>query len=348
MKAYLKNFFLLAPLLLNSLFSASAQNIEYKNLVMEGGGIKGIAYTGALRELENKGILSKIIRVGGTSAGAIQACLFSLGYTTAEIADIVENTPMESFNDDGFVANATKRLVKKYGWYKGESFLEKMREVIALRTTNPDLTFAQLHELAKDYPFRDLYVTGTNLSLQKTEIFSYETYPNMRICDAVRISMSIPIYYEALWLTDEGKIVEKNSPETPAHLFVDGGLLMNYPIDLFDQSKYLSSATDSTINKKTFNPETLGLKFERCEQIDHEISKKKGLAPFEISDMKQYLSALSNIVMQNVHPLRPEDASRTIYINDVDMNPRIRKIPEDEKQKMILAGQQGVIDFFIR
>jgi NTE family protein len=41
---------------------------HFCNLVLEGGGVKGIAYVGALQVLEEKGILSKIQRVGGTSA----------------------------------------------------------------------------------------------------------------------------------------------------------------------------------------------------------------------------------------------------------------------------------------
>jgi NTE family protein len=48
---------------------------NFKNLVFEGGGVKGIAYVGALDVLESKGILNDIERIGGTSAGAINAIL---------------------------------------------------------------------------------------------------------------------------------------------------------------------------------------------------------------------------------------------------------------------------------
>ena len=53
----------------------------YRNLVMEGGGIRGIAYGGALLELEQRGVLAGLRRVGGTSAGAIQAALLAVGYS---------------------------------------------------------------------------------------------------------------------------------------------------------------------------------------------------------------------------------------------------------------------------
>ena len=48
---------------------------HFKNLVFEGGGVKGIAYIGAMQVLKDKGILPAIERVGGTSAGAINATL---------------------------------------------------------------------------------------------------------------------------------------------------------------------------------------------------------------------------------------------------------------------------------
>ncbi len=48
---------------------------QFRNLVFEGGGVKGIAYVGAIKVLEEKGIMPNIVRVGGTSAGAINAVL---------------------------------------------------------------------------------------------------------------------------------------------------------------------------------------------------------------------------------------------------------------------------------
>ncbi len=62
---------------------------QFKNLIFEGGGVKGIAYVGAIKLLEEKGIISNIVRVGGTSAGAINALLVGLGYTSAQTLNIM-------------------------------------------------------------------------------------------------------------------------------------------------------------------------------------------------------------------------------------------------------------------
>ncbi len=313
-----------------------------RNLVMEGGGVKGIAYGGALLELEKRGILKNITRTAGTSAGAIQACLLALGYSPTEIIKIISETPVESFNDDGTFVKATKRMFSEFGWFKGDSFLQKLESVIYQRTGNSDLTFGQLHKLAETYPFRDLYVTGCNLSEQTLIVFSHETQPNMRIADAVRVSMSIPLYYKGIWLDKAGKVY--NKPNENTSLFVDGGLLSNFPIDIFDNTKYMNDENQLP----QYNNESLGLRLERCLQIDHELYQKEGLAPFEINDMQSYMSALSGLIMRNVKPPNPKDLERTIFIDDHGMSPKIRKVEIEEKNLMLTAGQIGVIEYFNR
>lgn len=335
----IKITFLLILLISQTVFS---QKTTYRNLVMEGGGIKGIAYGGALLELEKKGILQNITRVAGTSAGAIQACLLSVGYTPKEIIEIVNQTPIETFNDDGFVAKGTKRLFKEYGWFKGENFLKTMENVIYQRTGNANLTFEELHHLAESTPFRDLYVTGTNLTEQSLVVFSYETYPKMRIADAVRISMSIPLYYKSIWIDKNGIVYEQPTVDQNCSLFVDGGLMLNYPIDIFDKAKYISHEGE----KEIFNEQTIGLRLEKCTQIDHQLAKKDGSAIQNINDISSYMDALGGLMMRNVNAPNKRDLERTIFINDNGLSARVRKVPDNEKQMMMTAGQQAVIEFF--
>lgn len=62
-----------------------ARTPAYTNLVFEGGGIRGVAYAGALQELEARNVLDSIGQCGGTSVGAVAAMLMALGYRAAEI-----------------------------------------------------------------------------------------------------------------------------------------------------------------------------------------------------------------------------------------------------------------------
>lgn len=59
---------------------------RYRNLVMEDGGIRSITYGGTLLELEQRGVLRDLMRVGGTSVGAILAAPLAVSYSAQEIS----------------------------------------------------------------------------------------------------------------------------------------------------------------------------------------------------------------------------------------------------------------------
>src|SRR5690349_4763804 len=104
--------------------NASAQsNKEIKNLVFEGAGIRGIAYCGALQEMEARGLMKPVERVAGTSAGAIMAMAVSLGYSADELAQIISSTNFKDFNDGRFFfVGGINRVNKYFGWYRSNKF----------------------------------------------------------------------------------------------------------------------------------------------------------------------------------------------------------------------------------
>src|SRR5690349_18816041 len=97
---------------------AYTQQPPIRNLVFEGAGIRGIAYCGAIEELEKNNIMPGIEKVGGTSAGAITALCLSIGYTADEIADLLYKTNFRKFNDGRFFfPGGINRMSKYFGWY---------------------------------------------------------------------------------------------------------------------------------------------------------------------------------------------------------------------------------------
>ena len=70
---------------------------SYKNLVFEGGGVKGVAYGGVFEVLEQRQITPRIEAVAGTSAGAITATMMSLNYSAAEFLKIMTTLDFEKF-----------------------------------------------------------------------------------------------------------------------------------------------------------------------------------------------------------------------------------------------------------
>ncbi|UCE64155.1 MAG: patatin-like phospholipase family protein, partial [Nitrospirota bacterium] len=120
---------------------------HFRNLVFEGGGVKGIAYVGAMKVLEEEGILPDIKRVGGTSAGAINATLFALGFTNIQVRNILKKLDFNNFMDDSWGAiRDTKRLVNRFGWYKGDFFHEWISGHIKKKLGDPNATFQDLKE----------------------------------------------------------------------------------------------------------------------------------------------------------------------------------------------------------
>lgn len=323
---------------------------KFKNLVFEGGGILGIAYLGASQILDEKGILKNIERVTGTSAGAIYAVITALNYSVTEMSDILWKTNFSSFTDDtlGLIRDID-RLLTEYGWYKGDIFLNWIKNIIEQKTNNAEITFAQLEEIKKNYNFRSIYLIGSNLSTGFSEIFSAETTPNMPLAEAVRISMSIPLFFTS----------QKNNI---GDIYVDGGIQCNYPIQLFDHNKYYSPNSDMknstnnilTINNQNnlktnyvCNPETLGFRLSSKKQIDVFWDKKE---PTHINIqnifdyLKQLISAFTEL-QSDIH-LHSDDWERTIYIDTLGLSAIDFNLEDDKKTLLIESGKQGALNYF--
>jgi len=200
----------------------------FENLVLEGGGNKGIAYAGLLRCLEHAGIARKLRRFAGTSAGAMAATMIALGYTADELEKILTQTNFEPiFKDCSVLVPSFWEVYHEYGWNPGNKFYDWMSEKIAEKsqTHNKMMTFMDLYKERGV----ELCIVVTNLNMMRTQYCHPKTTPDMQIRDAVRMSMAIPIYFQPYKYSLCG---EKD--EEKKDFYVDGGVLDNYPIDCFD------------------------------------------------------------------------------------------------------------------
>ncbi len=319
------------------------QDYCFRNLIFEGGGVKGIAYVGALEVLEQKKILSGITRLGGTSAGAITALMLGLDYTLTEIYDTLIGLDFQNFLDDSWgVVRDTNRLIKEYGWYKGDFFREWIGEKVAQKTGNANATFS---DVDKNEKFRDLYFVGTNLSTHYAEIFSLETTPQMPIADAVRISMSIPLFFVAK-KTQRGDV------------YVDGGVLDNYPIKLFDRLKFDPAhmripdsykkhneqleAAGVHDNHYIYNKETLGFRLDSKNEIAVYRDKQTPVR-YPIDDFfdyaKQLVTTLMN-VQEQTH-VQSDDWQRTVYIDTLGVGTTDFDLALKTKYSLVESGMKG-------
>jgi len=314
---------------------ASLVEYQFKNLVLEGGGVKGIAYVGALEVISDKGILTQLERVGGTSAGAITALLIGLAYSSDEIKEILWDMDFSSFLDasPGVIRNDV-RLVKEYGWYKGDTFREWVGKIIKDKTGNSEATFRDVEAMRKLKGFKDLYFIGTNLSTRFSEVFSSEHTPDMVVADAVRISMSIPIFFAAIRRPNRD-------------IYVDGGVLDNYPIQLFDKGKYMSNDVESLLPDREYNHQTLGFRLDSTKEIsvfeDHTEPEHH-----EIEHFTAYVKYLAETLLevQSNSFLQSEDWHRTIYIDSLGVKTTDFHISNEKKDALVQSGKEYAKKYF--
>jgi Predicted esterase of the alpha-beta hydrolase superfamily len=352
-KSYYKRFFmqknLLFLLLLLPVCLLSQQKYNYTNLVLEGGGVRGMAYVGAFSVLNEKGILPNIQKVAGSSVGSIAGLLLCVGYSVREIDSIMYQLPVQQFND-GSEVTAIHRVKKFYGIYIGQKFGLWLQQIVKQKTGNAGLTFMQLHELRlMDKKFRDLYCTGTNLSRQQLKVFSYETTPDVPVALAVRISGSIPIYFEPVALDDHDNLISEKDTTSYRNYFVDGGMLYNYPIGIFDTCENNTSYNPLYCGQTKFNKQTLGIKLEREAQVDYIQKNDLSIPPYNIKKFNTYVEAFTNLLMEAInrrYPNLENELGRTIYISYGDIGSRPRKLKPEEKKWLYDNGVKAAKDFF--
>lgn len=284
---------------------------EFENLVFEGGGVRGVAYAGALKVLEERNILAGVTRVAGSSAGAFTALLLSLGYSSDGLRDALRSLQFETLEDK---PNPI-RVATHYGLYKGEVLYDWIaRQVIGVGLPE-DLTFAAL----KKQGACDLRVYATDLNICDTCEFSAATTPEASVVGAVRASMSIPLMYAA-WQFPNGVPNE--------HIYVDGGTVYNYPINAFD-------------NMSGCNGKTLGFCFEKAsgteQSSEHELTNL-----FDFT--KNLFTALLNVQTIDFEQ-SPDQIRRSVRIDDLGFKATDLELSEEACERLYQSGYDATLRY---
>lgn len=326
---------------------------KIKNLVFEGGGVKGIALLGALKYLNEIGELEHVERVGGTYAGAINALFLGLGLGPEESIPILKKMDFKSFLDDesGMVRDLF-HLFKNFGWHKGDVFKDFIKDIILKQTGNANATFEDIEKMKRERGFLDMTFVGTNISTNQVVFYNNQYTPKMKLCEAIRISMSIPFFFEAV-KTSEG-------------VLIDGGMVANYPIKLYDKPRFLSdkkklivpdyyaksNLLELEINPNTdgfcLNPETLGFRLDSKAEIKT-LRDSRPPKKVKIDSFKDYTKALIKTLIdaQQSHThLESDDWKRTIYIDTLGVSTTDFDISDQKKDKLIQSGYDCAKKYF--
>ncbi|HEY9576740.1 MAG TPA: patatin-like phospholipase family protein [Pseudobacillus sp.] len=192
--------------------------------VFSGGGIKGFALVGAYEAIESRGL--RFVRVAGTSAGAIMAALIAAGYTSAELKKVIKEVEGKQLLDDTLFDLPFVRWLKIYftlGLYKGkklEQWLDGLFMQKGVRTFG-DLAPEALRVVTSD-------ITNGRILTLPDDLPAYRINPHtFSIARAVRMSCTLPYFFQPVKLpVPHGKA-----------LILDGGMLSNFPLWLFDEEK---------------------------------------------------------------------------------------------------------------
>lgn len=229
------------------------------DLALQGGGCKGIALNAALAELMSRG--HTIGRIVGTSAGAIAASLVAVGYTGDELLEL-SRTPgpdgklefaeyiteplvpaspdVEPVISDFHSAvlhlpgdlgqrllswSSVARFVETGGVSSGEGFVDWfMRKLEHKQRGSARVTLGQLHARTG----RHLTIIATDTTSRRLRALNHVTAPDCPLFAAVRMSMSIPLFFaEVRWREAWGLYLGES---LAGHVMVDGGLMANLPL----------------------------------------------------------------------------------------------------------------------
>ena len=246
--------------------------------VFEGGGVKGIGFAGAIAALQKRGYSFE--NVVGTSAGAIAASLIAAGYTGEEIKRELMAVSFEKFRQQsrfgrfGLIGKIVN-LSAGYGIYRADYFENWLSGLLAKKNKRcfGDIKTGSENKKYK-YKFQAIAsdLTDNRMLVLPQDLESFGIDPDgFEIAKAVRMSMSIPLYYEPFRLTDV------NGGE---HIIADGGMLSNYPVWILDDG--------------TKNPvwPTFGMKFSAGSKKQHHTSRKS------IANIIDYVKSLIETMME--------------------------------------------------
>lgn len=288
----------------------------YIDGVFSGGGIKGLALVGACAAIEERGFRFK--RVAGTSAGSLIAGLIAAGYTSTEMANLLDELDLKKFLDSRktVIPTALTKWLFVYwrlGLYKGDELECWIADILAARglRTFGDLAPDALRIIASD-------LTNGRLLILPDDLPKYGVDPRtFPVARAIRMSCSLPFFFEPVKLRDRVGI----------NIVVDGGVLSNFPMWLFDKD-----------NVKKVRP-VLGVKLSQnlIQQPTNKI--KNALNMFE---------ALFE-TMKDAHDSRyisRKHEKNIIFIPTEGNLTTEFQLSDEKKQELIDLGKQNAEKFF--
>ncbi|TMM17153.1 MAG: patatin [Actinobacteria bacterium] len=317
------------------------------DLVLEGGGVKGIGLVGAILVLTDAGFTFP--RVAGTSAGAIVASLLAALQTAGEppsrLRSFVEQIDYSQFERKDSLQRMNGRLgdvvhlLRHMGLHDGDYLIEWLGGVLdEIGVT----TFRQLRISESDDPGMALPegcryrlvvhtadITRGKLVRLPWDYPDYGAAPDdQRIVDAVRASMSIPIFFDPVRFPAQAATVGGVAYPAGSVTWVDGGLLSNFPVEVFDRGDG--------------EPErwpTIGIKLSARQTVMP--------PPQPVHNIAEVLRGCLRSLLANAdrYYVDPAKAARTIFVDSGDIKATDFHLTLDAQHVLFQNGERAAHEY---
>lgn len=191
-------------------------NHTYDTLVCSGGGIKGFSLMGSLEYLHENDYLQNMTTFAGTSSGGIVSALIVIGYQPKEIFDVMSKIDLFKMKNQNF-----HNVITQYGIDNGHKLEILLQKLLSFKQVDPNITLKELFDKTN----KKLILSTTCINEKIPKYLSHETYPNLKLLTALRMTSAIPIYFTPVLYDNK--------------YFIDGGCIDNFPIHLFDKPDLL-------------------------------------------------------------------------------------------------------------
>lgn len=296
----------------------------YKHIVIEGSGVNGIVFCGALTELEKQGALSELTHFAGSSSGGFIATMLALRFTPAQISAFLSLDTFKALTPPSYL-----RQVYNFVVHRGLMSIQGARRVFE------DLL--KKNNLDPNMTFQDLFVaTGHTLVLTVTDLQSQEAvyinrfhHPDVKVVDAAMATVSIPLLYMPQKYTFDSSIGPR--------YYIDGGLTDNYPLWIFSNDTMLCRGDYVGLRSLSIPTETLGL-------LLHETPPQKA----EPKQLWSYLSAVFSVLRSKYDSYYTTTSfeRQTVDIVLTDSNfIGDFGLTQDEWNRLFRVGQDAVFQF---
>lgn len=292
--------------------------------VFEGGGVKGIALAGAVRAAEESG--ASFERVAGTSSGAIVASLIAAGYRGEELRDIIEEVPFPRLVDGAVGRGGARslapllRFLFRKGLFSARPLEDWIGGLLAAKGVRvfADLPEGRLRVVASDITDGRMIVLPDDLPKYGVEAASFP------VAKAVRMSAGIPYFFEPAVLGERRNVV------------VDGGLLSNLPLWLFDRENDV--------------PPRDGMPAKRVPVIGFQLVGKNDPTPRRITGPLSMLHALVSTMLEahDERYIEQTNRFRTVKIPTLGVRTTQFDLPRETALRLYQSGYEAGRRFFER